>query len=125
MRVCVDDDEEKKRLISRSTIIEAELFPRIKGVCGYQNNCDHYDLSQLLVPWMVMLTIMILVLMMHLLNAPHQFLMESAIYGVLDVMIKVLLEIVDAGDDDEGDEGDDDALGPLSGPNGIPLVHCY
>ena len=37
--------------------------------------------------------------------------MESAIYGVLDVMIKVLLQIVDAGDDDEGDEGDDDALG--------------
>ena len=42
---------------------------------------------------MVMLTIMILVLIVHLLNALHQFLMESAIYGVLDVMIKVLLEM--------------------------------
>ena len=49
--------------------------------------------------------------MMHLLNVLHQLLMESAIYGVLDVMIKVLLQIVDAGDDDEGDEGDYDALG--------------
>ena len=29
----------------------------------------------------------------HFLNAPHQFLMESAIYGVLDVMIQVLLEM--------------------------------
>ena len=28
--VCADDDEEKKRLIPRSTIIEAELFPRIR-----------------------------------------------------------------------------------------------
>ena len=36
-----------------------------------------------------MLTIMILVLMMHLLNALHQLLMESAIYGVLDVMILI------------------------------------
>ena len=62
--------------------------------------------------------------MMHLLNVLHQLLMESAIYGVLDVMIKVLLEMAGAGDDDEGD---DDALGqrPPSVPNGILLVHCY
>ena len=47
-------------------------------------------------------------LMVHLFNAPHQFLMESAIFGVLVVMIKVLLEMAGGGD---GDEGDDDALG--------------
>ena len=36
-----------------------------------------------------MLTIMILVLMVRLFNALHQFLMESAIYGVLDQMILI------------------------------------
>ena len=97
--VCVDDEKEKKRLMSRSTIFSKQsYFLELEGVCGYQNYCNQgqalkCDLSQLLVPWMVMLTIMILVLMMRLLNAPHQFLMESAIYGVLDVMIKVLLEM--------------------------------
>ena len=60
--------------------------------------------SQLLGLWMVVLTVM----KSGVDDALVQFLMESAIYGVLDLMIKVLLEIAGAGD---GDEGDDDALG--------------
>ena len=58
--------------------------------------------SQLLGLWMVVLTVM----KSGVDDALVQFLMESAIYGVLDLMI--LMEMAGAGD---GDEGDDDALG--------------